>query len=83
MREIHDAKVGDIEKANEDVMVYAYGEAGSSELTVYVLNRGADDVTVSRVWLNDDPQNESETVAPKASAELTIRCFIGGLPSQG
>ncbi len=69
-RKIHEAKIGDFDKGAEDVWVYAYGEAGSTELTVYVTNKGADGITLVRVWLNDDSTEISETIAPKSSAEL-------------
>ena len=69
-RAIHEAKIGDIEKANEDVMVVAYGAAESTELSVYVTNRGSSEITITRVWLNDDPRPESPEsgkIAPKTS----------------
>ena len=69
-RTIHEAKIGDIDKGTEDVMVYAYGEEGSTELSVYVINKGANEITIVRVWLNDDHQPESETIAPKTSYEF-------------
>ena len=69
-RKIHEAKISDADKGAEDVWVYAYGEAGSTELTVYVSNRGANEITIVRVWRNDDSTEVSETIAPKSSAEL-------------
>ena len=69
-RTIHEAKIGDIDKGTEDVIVYAYGEEGSTELSVYVKNKGANEITIVRVWLNDDSTEVSETIAPKSSAEL-------------
>lgn len=69
-RKIHETTVGDIDKGSEDAMVYAYGETGSTELSVFVTNKGFNELTIVRVWLNNNSTEVSETVAPKASIEL-------------
>ncbi len=69
-QKLHEARVWDVEKGNEDALVYAYGEADSTELSVYITNKGTNEITITRVWLNDDPTEVSETIAPKSSTEL-------------
>ncbi len=69
-RKIHEATIGDIEKGDENAMVYAYGEVGSTELSVYITNKGSNELTIVRVWMNDNSTEVSETIAPKASTEL-------------
>jgi flagellin-like protein len=69
-RTIHEVKMADLEKTTEELMVYAYGVAGSTELSVYVINRGANEVTLVRVWLNDDFTEISQIIAPKAKVIL-------------
>lgn len=69
-RTIHEVKMADLEKATEELMVYAYGVAGSTELSVYVINRGANEVTLVRVWLNDDFTEISQVIAPKVRVTL-------------
>ncbi len=69
-QKVHEARIWDIDKGTEDAMVYAYGQAGSTELSVYVTNKGTNEMTIVRVWLNDAPEEVSESIAPKSSAEL-------------
>jgi archaellum component FlaF (FlaF/FlaG flagellin family) len=69
-RTIHEVKMKDLEKANEELMVYAYSKPGNTDLTVYVNNRGENEVTVVRVWLNDDFEEVSQVIAPKTATEL-------------
>ena len=69
-RKIHEVRVWDIDKGTEDAMVFAYGEAGSTELSVYITNKGSNEMIITRVWLNDVPTEVSASIAPKASTEL-------------
>jgi len=69
-RKIYEARVWDIDKGTEDAMVYAYGVADSTELSVYVTNKGINEMTIVRVWLNDVPTEVSALIVPKASAVL-------------
>lgn len=69
-RKIHEAREWDNDRTVEDAMVVAYGESGSTNLTVYVTNKGLNEITITRIWLNDNPTEVTETIAPKASVEM-------------
>ena len=69
-RKIHEATISDIDKGTEDAMVYAYGETGSTELSVFITNKGVNELTIVRVWLNNNSTEVSETIVPKASTEM-------------
>jgi len=69
-RKIHETKALDMEKETEDLMVTAYGEAASTDLTVYLQNRGANEVTIIRVWLNEEIHEVEEVISAKTSSEL-------------
>ena len=69
-RTIHEVKMNDLEKSTEELMIFAFGEAGSTDLTVYVMNRGANEVKVVHVWLNEEIQELSQVIAPKTSSEF-------------
>lgn len=63
--------IKDIERLDETLIMYGYGEGeGSTELTVYVQNRGAGPVVIKRVWLNNDYETVSTPLAPGNSTTL-------------
>ncbi len=76
-RKLHEAKVQDELKNEEDLMVYAYSETSDEYITVFVQNNGEAVVEVVGVWLNDDRILVSENIASSKSVSFDPILFPG------
>ena len=67
----HDLEVEEVERIQEDVVVYGYSTVGGSDdLTVFVQNRGTSSVSIVRVWTNDEVHEAIASVSPSSTENL-------------
>lgn len=76
-RKIHEVKVQDELKKEEDLVVYAYSETSDEYITVFVQNLGEEVVEVVGVWLNDDRTSVSENIASSEAVSFDPISFPG------
>jgi len=66
-----DLESEDMNKQQEELIVYGYGDGvGTTTLTVYIQNRGIVPVVIKRVWLNDEYESVSTSLAPLDTVNL-------------
>ena len=76
-RKLHEVKVQDELKNEEDLVVYAYSETNDEYITVFVQNLGEEVVEVVGVWLNDDRTSVSENIASSEAVSFDPISFPG------
>jgi hypothetical protein len=80
-RRLHEARVQEELKNDEELTVYAYSKSNDEFLTIFVQNNGEEDIEIVRYWTNDN-KTEISTPIPSSNLIELVTKSIQGVENQ-